>query len=90
MEKEPHIFYDVSYEGNGFDQEGCPLGDGTWLYMRPSWYCGRSDCGTIHEHTIRDVIDCAKNIYQDKQRWVNENSADVGEVKNVLAGKYDR
>ncbi len=84
MDRNPEIFYDVSYEGND------EYGDGTWLYMRPGWYCASSDCGSIHEHTIAEVLDCAKHIYQNKERWIDENPADVDEIANILAGKYDK
>ena len=90
MKKYPQIFYDVSYEGNGIDKWGCPEGDGTWLYMKPSWYCRRSDCGTIHEYTIKDVLDAARYIYQNKARWIDENPNDTKHIQLILSGAYDR
>ncbi len=79
MKKEPQIFYDVSYED----------GDGIWLYMNPGWYCCASDTGTIHEHTVTEILWCAKNIYQDKDRWISEHPTERDEIKKILAGDYD-
>ncbi len=84
MQKHPQIFYSVSYEGNGY------FGDGTWLYMRPGWYCHASDTGTIHEWTIADVLSCASRIYQDKERWIEENPTDTVEHTKIRNGDYDR
>ena len=94
MKKYPQIFYDVSYEGNS--KFGVFLGDGTWvymgtwLYMTPSWYCRRSDCGTIHEYTIKDVLDAARDIYQNKVRWIDEHPEETENIQLVLSGAYDR
>jgi len=90
MEKFPQVFYDVSYEGNGVDQWGRNTGDGTWLYMRPGWYCASSDCGTIHEYTIAEVLRCAKAAYQDKDRWIASHPTDIEEIEKILNGDYDK
>ena len=89
MAKYPNVLYDVSYEGNGVDRFGTPTGDGTWLYMRPGWYCAASDTGSIHEYTINEVIDCWKHAYQDKERWIDEHPNEPDEAANIRAGKYD-
>jgi|19_taG_2_1085344.scaffolds.fasta_scaffold10721_3 hypothetical protein len=90
MKKYPQIFYDVSYEGNGIDEYGDPLGDGTWLYMNPSWYTDSTDCGIIHEPTIKDVLFVARYIYQNKARWIDENPNDTKHIQLILSGAYDR
>ena len=91
MKKYPQIFESVSYEGNGMDYwADVPLGDGTWLYMNPSWYCRRSDCGTIHEYTIENVLDAARYIYQNKVRWIDEHPEETENIQLVLSGAYDR
>jgi len=90
MAKYPQVFYEVSYEGNGFGKWGDPTGDGTWLYMRPGWYCCRADTGTIHEHTIKGVLDCAREAYQDKGRWESENPDATDEIVKMMAGDYDK
>lgn len=78
MQRRPDVFYDVSYEGNG---------DGTWLYMQPGWYCASSDCGTIHEYTIKDVLACAKHIYFDEQRWRDEHPEHEGPLPVYKKGE---
>ena len=91
MAKHPNVFQSVSYEGNGIDSWGIPMGDGTWLYMEAGWYCGRSDTGSIHEHTIAEVIDCWKGAYQDKQRWDDEHPEECNneEREKMWRGDYD-
>tara|TARA_R110001606_G_scaffold16281_1_gene65761 strand:+ start:625 stop:921 length:297 start_codon:yes stop_codon:yes gene_type:complete len=84
MEKFPQVFYDVSYEGNN------EYGQGTWLYMQPGWYCESSDCGTIHEYTIAEVIRCSKCIYQNKERWIKEHPTETDEHEKMLRGDYDK
>ena len=85
MEKFPQVFYDVSYEGNN------EFGQGTWLYMRPGWYCDRGDCGTIHEYTIAEVIQDARSVYQNKERWIREHPTETDEhEKNVERGLRQR
>ena len=84
MKKHPQIFYDVSYEGND------EWGDGTWLYMNAGWYCHLSECGTIHEYSIKEVLDCASKIYQDKEGWAKENPNDTKELAKMWAGDYDK
>lgn len=88
--KHPNVFQSVSYEGNGRDSYGIPYGDGTWLYMEAGWYCGRSDCGSIHEHSIAEVLDCWKHAYQDKQRWADEHPENnEEEIAAMMRGDYD-
>jgi len=90
MKKYPQIFYDVSYDGNGIGEYGEPLGGGTWLHMRPSWYSDScNDCGTIHEYTIKDVLFFAKRAYQDKARWIDDNPNDTKHIQLILSGAYD-
>lgn len=91
IEKHPNVFQSVSYEGNGRDECGIPFGDGTWLYMEAGWYCSRSDCGSIHEHTIAEVIDCWKHAYQDKQRWDDEHpqACNDEDREKMWRGDYD-
>lgn len=84
MEKYPQIFYDVSYEGN---EAG---GGGTWLFMNPSWYCLRTETGSIHEHTIKEVLFAASGIWQDKARWIEEHPEDIEDIEMVLSGAYDK
>lgn len=84
MDKHPEIFYDVSYEGND------EFGDGTWLYMQPGWYCAASDTGSIHEHSIKEVLECAKHAYQDNERWIAEHASEPDEIANIKAGKYNK
>lgn len=90
MAKHPEICQMVSYEGNDKDKYGDPRGDGTWLYLHPSWYADQ-DCGTIHEYTIKEVLHVFHhNIEQDKQRWIDEHPEEPDEIANIRAGKYDR
>ena len=79
MKKHPQIFYDVSYEDS----------DGIWIFMNPSWYCAWSETGCIHEWTIKDVMYCARNIFQDKQRFIEENPNDHKAHKRILSGEFD-
>ena len=82
IKEHPEIFNDVSYEGNG------ERGDGTWLYLQPSWrYEG---AGHIHEYTIKEVLDCAKDVYQSKEDWIEENPNDLRTIAEIRAGKYDK
>jgi len=90
MAKHPNILYSVSYEGNGIDRWGYNTGDGTWLYMRPGWYCAGSDCGSIHEYTIAEILDCWKHAYQDKQRWADEHPTNnEDEIAAMMRGDHD-
>lgn len=84
MERYPQIFYSVSYEGNKWD------GDGTWLFMRPGWYDKRTECGTIHEYSISDVLAAAAEAFQDKDRWIADHLNEADEIEKVLRGDYDR
>jgi hypothetical protein len=79
MKKHPQIFYDVSYEGS----------DGIWLYMNPSWYCSESETGCIHDYTVKDVMRCAKNIYQDKEWYMEENPDNHKAHKRIINGEFD-
>tara|TARA_R110001599_G_scaffold267616_1_gene468510 strand:+ start:524 stop:817 length:294 start_codon:yes stop_codon:yes gene_type:complete len=89
MKKYPQIFYDVSYEGN-FEFKDGEWGDGTWLFMNAGWYCLHSECGTIHEYSIKEVLYCASRIYQDKEGWAEENPDDTETLKKMWAGDYDK
>ena len=84
MEKYPQIFYEVVYYDNHEN------GDGTWLYMNPSWYCRATDCGIIHEWSIAEVLKCARHIYQDKDRWIEANPDATEEIKRIISGEFDK
>ena len=90
MKKYPQVFESVSYEGNGIDKWGCPEGDGTWLYLQPSWYSLRTETSAIHEYTIKDVLEAASDIYQDKAHWIKYHPGDTKEIELVLSGAYDK
>lgn len=79
MKKHSQIFYDVSYEDS----------DGIWLYMNPSWYCSESETGCIHDYTVKDVMRCVKNIYQDKERYMEENPDNHKAHKRIINGEFD-
>tara|TARA_R100000664_G_scaffold16992_1_gene25864 strand:+ start:1254 stop:1577 length:324 start_codon:yes stop_codon:yes gene_type:complete len=79
MKKHPQIFYHASYEGS----------DGIWLYMNPSWYCSESETGCIHDYTVKDVMRCVKNIYQDKEWYMEENPNDHKAHKRIINGEFD-
>jgi hypothetical protein len=90
MAKHPNVFQSVSYEGNGIDRWGQNTGDGTWLYMEAGWYCAGSDCGSIHEYTIAEVLECWKYAYQDKQRWADEHPTNnEDEIAAMMRGDHD-
>lgn len=36
--------------------------DGYWLVLEPGYMCAFSDCHTIHEWNVKDVLDAIKNI----------------------------
>jgi hypothetical protein len=38
--------------------------DGYWCYLREGWYCEETECRTIHEHTIRAVIEVFETVYK--------------------------
>ena len=77
----PQIIQSVSYEGD----------DGIWLYMNPGWYCQRTDCGTIHEYTIKEVLQAFKQRKWDGKRWIDENPiGNTKEIKNIKLGKYNQ
>ena len=83
----PEVFQDVSYEGNGYDSWGNDRGNGTWLYLNPGWrYDGM---GLIHEHTIKDVMDAVRFIYQDRDEWIAQNPDDEDLIRDIESGKYD-
>tara|TARA_R100000322_G_scaffold131601_1_gene87583 strand:+ start:706 stop:1146 length:441 start_codon:yes stop_codon:yes gene_type:complete len=93
----PEVFQDVSYEGNGarYDRtpdKGFTVGEpferaGTWLYLQPSWFY--EDMGLIHEWSIKDVMACVKDIYQDKNQYAENYPDDKETLKEIESGKYD-
>ena len=96
MKKYPQVFIDVEYLGN-VDTiiNGCiqSYGDGTWLYMSPGWYCTASDCNFIHEWSIASVLECAKHIYQNKERWIEEHSDETDSsepIQRMMSGEFDK
>jgi len=94
MKKYPQVFHDVEYGGN-VNKNGDPVplqswGSGTWLYMNPSWYCTASDSNFIHEYSIAGVLDCAKHIYQDKERWIEANPDETEDIKRMMRGDFDK
>jgi hypothetical protein len=85
MEKYPQVIESISFEGNR-------NGDGTWIYLFPSWYSDSTDTGTIHEYTIQEVVEQFKGIYQDKERWIAEHHHHPSEFedhKRILSGEFD-
>jgi len=38
--------------------------DGYWLYLREDWWCGEMDCRTIHENTIREILEVFETVYK--------------------------
>ena len=85
MEKYPQIFYEVIYYGNREEYD-----DGTWLYMNPSWYSISTDSGVIHEWSIAEVLKYARQVYQDKDRWIEEHPDETEEIQKILNGEYDK
>jgi len=58
--------------------------------MNPSWYCTASDSNFIHEYSIAGVLDCAKHIYQDKERWIEANPDETEDIKRMMRGDFDK
>jgi len=85
MKKYPQIFTEAIYYGNREEYD-----DGTWLYMNPSWYCSSTECGAIHEWSIAAVLKCARHVYQDKDRWIEEHPNETEEIKRILNGEFDK
>jgi len=46
----------VEYEGE----------EGWWVYLKEGWVSPETGCGTIHEHTIADLIPYINNIQKIK------------------------
>lgn len=44
-----------------------------WVYMKPGWYCARTDCGTVHEDTVKETIAALRGASYDIERWRREN-----------------
>ena len=88
MKKHPQIFVGVDYDGNidTLHRDG----GGTWLYLSPSWYCTASDCNFIHEYSIASVLECAKHIYQDKDRWIKANPDETEDIQRMMNGEFDK
>ena len=38
--------------------------DGYWLYLREDWYCEETECRTIHEMTLRAVLEVFETVYK--------------------------
>lgn len=32
-------------------------GDGIWVYLKPGWHCALSGTHTVHEWTVRDLVE---------------------------------
>lgn len=79
IQSHPAVFESVSYEDE----------DGIWLYLNPGWYCLATECGFVHEWSVREVLASAKGIYQDKDRYMRENAGHVGAIVAMRAGLYD-
>lgn len=62
QEKHPDIVQSISLEGE----------DGYWLYLEPGWYCLRTDCGTIHEYTVKACLQRFRDKTWNPQRWNSE------------------